>query len=237
MESIAICEDEKEIRLQLKHLILEKYPDIRVTEFVSAEELLSYKGVYDILFLDIQLEGMNGIEAAGKLRQEGNSAEIIFVTGVKGYVFKAFDVGAFHYLVKPVDRGKFFDVLGKAVAAAAEKNIRTIPKLVIRSDGENITININEILYISSAGRKIDVHTLTQTYTVQEKMADIGEKLDDRFYRCHRGNYVNMDYIAKYTRDTAYLKNGEMVYMAKEKYSEFLKIYMEFIENMGGKCV
>ena len=237
MGLIAICEDEKEIRHQLRQMVLEKCPDTEVAEFVSAEELLSFKGTYDILFLDIQLDGMNGIDAAEKIRQKGNQAEIIFVTGNKKYVFKAFDVGAFHYLVKPIDRLKFFDVLEKAVAASNEKSIRTVQRFKVRSGGENSIISINEILYISSAGRKTEVHTLMQVYVTNLKMSDIGDNLDDRFYRCHRGNYVNMDYIAKYTRDTIYLKNGDVVYMAKEKYSEFLQVYMKFIENMGGNRV
>ena len=137
MLKIAICDDEQPIRDYLKKLT-EKCTDAQVHVFANGEELLSDPTVYDIILLDISLNRKpdsgkpNGMEVAKKIR-ETSDVIIIFVTALKEYVFEGYDVGAFHYLLKPVDEQKFMEVMDKAISQI-KKEKNTQP-LIIRMDG------------------------------------------------------------------------------------------------------
>ena len=108
---IAICDDEKEIRELLGDKVRNLYPKAALTFYAAGEELLASKEQPDILFLDIQMPGKSGMETAVELRKKWRETVLIFVTALEEYVFRAFDVGAFHYLVKPFTDEKFAEVL------------------------------------------------------------------------------------------------------------------------------
>ena len=117
---IAVCDDDKEIRDMLAEKIGKLYPEADLWLYRSGEELLSSDKEPDILLLDIQMPGSNGMETAQRLRSRGMDTIIIFVSALEDYVFQAFDVGAFHYLVKPFTAEKLSEVLKKAVEAFEE---------------------------------------------------------------------------------------------------------------------
>ena len=102
MLKIADCDDEPVFVEQISGRIKEYMPDAAIQGFFSSEDLLSQREVFDIYFLDIQMEKMNGVETAKKIRELDEESVIIFITGAKEYVFEAFDVAALHYLIKPV---------------------------------------------------------------------------------------------------------------------------------------
>ncbi len=110
--NMAVVDDEEAIREQIGGFIEKRNPDFDISSFNTGEGLLASGKDFDIIFLDIQMEGMGGIEAARTLRQSGVDAVVIFITGIREYVFEAFDVSAFHYLLKPIEEQKFMEVLG-----------------------------------------------------------------------------------------------------------------------------
>ena len=112
---IAVCDDEREIREMFAEKIGKLYPKADLSLYRSGEELLSSAKEPDIVLLDIQMPGRNGMETAKELRRTNKKVIIIFVTALDDFVFQAFDVGAFHYLVKPFHDAKFAEVLQSAV--------------------------------------------------------------------------------------------------------------------------
>ena len=108
---MAVVDDEKAIREQICTLIEEQQPGSRIESYAAGEELLASGKRFDIVFLDIQMEGMNGIEVARNLRKQQGDTILIFITGIKDYVFDALDLYAFQYLLKPLDERKFAEVL------------------------------------------------------------------------------------------------------------------------------
>lgn len=112
---IAVCDDEKEIRDMFAEKIGQLYPKADLPLYQSGEELLLSDNEPDILLLDIKMPGKNGMETARELRKKNKMTIIIFVTALDDFVFQAFDVGAFHYLVKPFDDRKFAEVLQNAI--------------------------------------------------------------------------------------------------------------------------
>ena len=230
---IAVVDDEKAIREHICGLVEEQQPKSCIEAYATGEELLTSGKRYDIVFLDIQMEGMNGIEAARSLREKQEDTVLVFITGIRDYVFDAFDLYAFQYLLKPIDEGKFAEVLERAVREAAKKKERRV--LFIRS--RNLTLDQSEILYIESRAKKVEIHTVRQTIEIYAAMDELEGQLGDEFYRCHRAYIVNMDCITEYDSESITLTNGDRVYLTKKKYGEFVKAYMWHLQNGGVSSV
>lgn len=239
---IAICDDEKILCEQLQNLIRRHAACRQITSidaYEKGEELLSAGKHYDMIFLDIQMDGMNGIETAKVLRERKEEAVLIFITGLKDYVFEAFDVAAFHYLLKPVREEKFAEVFERAVMEAEkqkQRNDRT-EQLFIHKRGRSIKLDKPQILYIESRQRKVVIHMLQDTLEIYATMNGMEKELGEQFYRCHRGYLVNLSRITGYTGDTITLCNGEDIFLAREKYNEFVKVYMRYLRDGGTVCV
>ena len=235
--NIAVVDDEEIIRKQLKGLIDKQQAGFYTDVYGTGVELLAAGKQYDILFLDIQMAGMNGIETARMFRKQNEEAVIIFVTGVKEYVFEAFDVAAFHYLLKPIEENKFMEVFDRAVKEAGKWKDRGQEQFFVKTKNRNIILNHRNILYVESRGRKAEIHTTGEVIEIYAAMAELESQLGQNFYRCHRGYLVNMAHITEYGSDSISLSNGESIYLAKERYNGFVKEYMRYLRKGGGTCV
>ena len=233
MIEIAICDDEKIIREQITGLIERQKADCRIEGFATGKELLAAKKHFDLIFLDIQMEGMNGIETARVIREQDRLAVLIFITAMKEYVFEAFDVAAFHYLLKPVAEEKFAEVFESAVGEVQTRNTQEAPPIFIKTKTRNLTLRQKEIFYIESRAKKVGIHTTAGVIEVYASMRGLEKQLGSSFYRSHRGYLVNMEHIAEYSNDMIDMSNGDRVYLAKEKYKEFVKVYMRYLRNGG----
>ena len=236
---IAVCDDEKEIRDMFAEKIGRLYPKAELSLYQSGEELLLSEKEPDILLLDIQMPRKNGMETAKELRRKNKKAIIIFVTGLEDFVFQAFDVGAFHYLVKPFDDWKFTEVLQNAVEqsedrkkleGAGRKGER--PSLMITTGGKHITVRLEDIVYAEVFDRKVILHTMDADIEYYGKMKELEEKAGDEFYRTHRSFLVNFGFIRKYDAATVYLEKGQAL-MAKQNYREFVKQYLRYNQRKG----
>ncbi len=228
---IAICDDEKHIRDLISKKVRKQYPEAEIVFFSSGEELLQSDKQIDILFLDIQMNGKNGMETAKELRKKDKKVIIIFVTAMEDYVFQAFDVGAFNYIVKPIDDEKFQDVLCRATEEyeVQDKCMKEHEKryMMISNNGVHIKVILDEIIYAEVFNRKVVLHTVDGTLEYYGKMSDLEALSDDSFFRPHRAYLINFKYVEKYDASTIYLEKGTAL-MAKQKYPEFVKKYMKY---------
>ena len=231
MLKIVVCDDEKVIVGQLSDMIKKHLPNCEIDGFLSGRDLFSSKKNFDIFFLDIQMEQQNGIEVARVLREHDENAVIVFITGAKEYVFEAFDVAALHYLLKPVDEEKLKEVLDRAVREVLKKTDKEKKQLFIKTREKNITLNVDDILYMENEMRKIVVHTKGETIIFYGVMSEIEKIVGTKFYRCHRGYLVNMAYVSKYDTDNILLNNGEKIYLSKDRYQDFVKQYMRYLRH------
>lgn len=230
---IAVVDDESVIREHIREMIENKKPDCHVACFSSAEALLNAAKPFDILFLDIQMDGMNGIEAAKEVREKNADTVLIFITGIKEYVFEALDLYAFHYLLKPVTKQKFAEVFVQALREAELRKMRRKKQLFINTRNKGITIDADNILYIESASRKVEIHTTQEIIEVYGALSELETQLGGAFYRCHRGYLVNMAHITEYNSDCITLTGGETIYLSKKKYGKFVNAYMWYLQNGG----
>lgn len=235
---IAVCDDERPLREQIRELIKQYRPECQIALFETGQKLLDAQEQFDVIFLDIQMEGINGIETARKLRENARipqEAALIFVTGAKEYVFEAFDVSAFHYLLKPIEEAKFAQILERALREAERSRQKT--PLLVKVGDRGIAVDRSHILYVESIRRKAAIHTAKKTLEVYANMGELEERLGEDFYRCHRGYLVNLACIEEYGSDSITLANGEQIYLSRRKYNEFVKAYMHFLRRMAGRTV
>lgn len=233
---IAICDDEKNIRELIGNKVEKQYPEANIVFFQSGEELLLSDEHIDILFLDIQMSGRNGMETARELRKKDKDVILIFVTAVEEYVFQAFDVGAFNYIVKPIDDVKFADVLRRAVDewCSQDTDVKESEAnyVMINNGGVHTKVMIEDIVYAEVFNRKVVIHKLNDEIEYYGKMSDLEAVAGDSFFRPHRAYLVNFKYVEKYDATTIYLEKGTAL-MAKQNYPDFVKKYMKYNQRKG----
>lgn len=234
MLKIAICDDEVHQRIPLINMIEKalKLKNINyfIYQYESGEELLQSKLEMDLYFLDICMDKLSGIETAKKIRETNGKAIIIFITVLKEYVFEAFDVRAFHYILKPVKEKKLREVLYSALLQFQGTDKFILAKTISKST----KIFIKDILYMESQLRKIKVHTTYDVIEYYQKLSDVENELKDcSFFRCHKSYIVNLKYVRSYDAVFITLKNGEKIYISKHNFSDFSKTFMYYLKSEG----
>ena len=240
MIKIAICDDEANIRAYLISLIRAQSCPCEIVEYASAGDCLADTQEIDLLFLDIELTtdrpGLDGMALAGQIRERttGTQPVIIFVTGYERYVFDAFDVGAFQYLLKPVDEEKFAKVFSRAVAQIGTAREKPGRVLTLQSANTSKTVPLDSIFYIESSNHKVELHLKDGEFACYAKIGDLELELQDQFFRIHKGYLVNLSYVAGYSKTEVTLTNGERLLPSKYKYQDFVKAYLHFLKKGAG---
>lgn len=233
---IVICDDEKEICRILAEKISVIMPEAEVLFFYSGDELLNSHTDPDILLLDIRMPELDGMDVAHILRDNGWKKILIFVTGEKDQVFHAFDVQAFHFLVKPIRDEQLKEVLTKAVSALDGGSVgsgREERYISVKTITSHIRINHSDILYAEVFNRKIVIYTPKENIEYYGQLADL-EKLAGRdFYRVHRSFLVHLKYVEMYNGKIVKLSNGKEVPMARRSYQGFVRAYMGYCKKLG----
>ena len=240
MIRIAICDDEAPTRAYLTSLIQAQDCPCEIVEYASAGDCLADTQKIDLLFLDIELapsgSGLDGMALARKIRERATVTQpvIIFVTGYERYVFDAFDVGAFQYLLKPVDEEKFAQVFSRAVAQIGTAREKPGRVLTLQSANTSKTVPLDSIYYIESSNHKVELHLKNGEFACYAKIGDLELELQDQFFRIHKGYLVNLSYVAGYSKTEVTLTNGVRLLLSKYKYQDFVKAYLHFLKKGAG---
>ena len=236
----AICDDEANIRAYLASLIRAQSCPCEIVEYASADDCLADQREIDLLFLDIELapDGPDGMALARKLRERASGTQpvIIFVTGYERYVFDAFDVGAFQYLLKPVGEEKFARIFARAVERnmAERANPQRGHVLTLQSANTNRTVALASIFYIESSDHKVVLHLRDGEFACYAKIKDLELELQDQFFRVHKGYLVNLSYVDGYSKTEVVLTSGDRISLSKYKYQDFVKAYLRFLKEGAG---
>lgn len=231
MLNLAICDDNEfflqELGSHIRTILRTLGREYALSSFTSGAQLLN-SGFHDIIFLDIRMEGIDGIETAKKLRARGDSCKLVFLTAYKQYVFHAFDLEAAHYLMKPVSFPKLSSVLSRIIDGL---NFDSQNFVDVKQGSSFTRIRFCDILYIEVIDRKLFLHTLKETYAFYGKIEQLEHDLTDVFFRCHRSYIVNLSYVIHYNNESIGLSNGEKILISRRRYKEFCKYFLSFLKK------
>lgn len=229
--TIAICDDNENQIKEMRRLLTEWSADkpfaLDIDEYISAESFLfSYSDKpCDLILLDIEMDRLNGMELAKRLRSNGDMLPIVFITGYSDYISEGYDVEALHYLLKPVAKEKLFAVLDKYV----EKRSVKADELIIETTNGATHISADRITYIEAFGRKTAVHLSDDR--IIDCMVSISRFSAMRlngFVSPHRSYIVNLRHIRTIGRTALILDNGEEIPLSRRLYAEVNRRFIEF---------
>ncbi len=234
MIHIAICDDEKHMSDHIKTITSDffrkKNREIHIRTFAGGEELLNYDGQIDILFLDIQMKDMDGMETARKLRADKFRGFLIFITVLKEMVFQSFEVQAYDYLVKPVDEKQFERTMERCLASMQNTGEDS---LLVQKGYERRIIRTDEIVFCEIIDRKIYLNLVSgEVVDYYERIENLEIKLDDHFFRCHRSYLINLKHLKGYKNGTAYMDNGREIPVSRLRSREFSGVVLRYMKNI-----
>lgn len=217
---IAICDDREADRNYIAALTREwastKGHAVELFDFPSAESFLfryEEDKRFDILLLDIEMGGMDGVTMAKTLRREDETLQIVFVTGYSDYISEGYDVGALHYLMKPVKREKFFEVLNRA----ADRLRKAERILTLECGGETVRVSLSRVRYADVRLNYVTVHA-DADFTVKMTLSELTSLLDERFFRVGRSAIVNLTLISRVTKTDILLRDGTAIPLPRGGY-------------------
>jgi len=228
---IAICDDEHQQTEYIKTLVskwaYQSNIEISIEMFDSAENfknLWNKNKAFNILLLDIEMGEQNGIELAREIRQSDIKLSIIFITGFTDYMSEGYDVSALHYLIKPINENKLFEVLDKAV----ENLAKDTEFLTLTVNRKNIIIPLHDIIYIESSLNYIIVNTAKEQYKIKLSLTEIENKLGSGFFKCTRSFIVGLRYIRIITKKEIILTNGVIVPLGRGLYDDINNAFIKY---------
>ncbi len=237
MIHIAICEDKDADMAHVRSLLCQTKILCDFTEYTSAESLLldieTNQKQFDIFLLDIYLPGQSGVEAARCIRAANRNAIIIFLSTSEDFYREAFDLYAFHYLIKPVSPAS----LTEALLKATEKLSTPEETLQITFRGQNTLLRHADIMYISSSSHALRFHMQDGSeYISYGRLDELYTRLaSELFVRCHKSFIANLLYVNRLTREGFYI-NETLIpisrsYAADAKKSYHKRLFGIFQDN------
>lgn len=203
---------------------------LHIDTFVSAESFLFHYSEhkdYDILLLDIEMEGMDGISLAKKLRQENDQVQIVFVTGFPDFMAQGYEVSALHYLLKPLEEETLCRVLDRAAA-----NLKKADRSVIFTvDGEALRLDVREIMSAEALAHFCRINTLRGQFEVRQNFSELAEKLGEGFIRTHRSYLVQVACIRRISKTEVILDNWEKVPLSRSNYHAVNQAFIRHFEG------
>jgi len=237
---IAYCEDENVQLLLMKQLIEEWQEQSGVlctySPYESGKAFLFENGEnypFDLLLLDIDMEGLDGMELARKVRESDSKIPIVFLTNRREYVFEGYEVNAFRYLLKPMDFPKLFLLLNEISKQHLAKKFYIIEK----QDGETVKIDLDDIYYIEASGHYVNVYLQGKEYRFKKSLQELADVIQINresliqagFVYTHRSYLVHLKYVERVQKAECIMENKRMVPISRSAYKgvneAFIKYY------------
>ena len=246
MLRIGICDDEKKQLDQtaaLLDLYLQSRPglDGQVEAFQSGSSLLSRAeetGGFDLYVLDILMPELNGIETSRRLRALGDGGEIVYLTSSNDFAADSYDVRAFFYLLKPVEKNKLFQVLDGAVKKLNQRRSNAV--VVSTAEGPQ-RILLEHIRYVERVGRCVRYYCtdgIVDSLTIRVPFREVAAPLlaDRRFFLCGASFVLNFQHVTGVNGQTALLDNGQTTALPRTSAADFKKAWGSYWLEEEEKC-
>lgn len=236
MIHIAICDDEKsmadKIEIMTTDFFRKKNAEISIVKYASGEDMLESSEKTDLLFLDIGMQGLDGIETARRLRQQGYKGFLIFITVLKEMVFQSFEVRPFDYFVKPVEAAQFERTMERLFLSMQDHVLPEKENILVQKGYESSIISFQDIVCCEVIDRKMYLYLVTgEIIDYYDRMEKLEKKLDERFFRCHRSYLINLNHLKSYRNNTAYMANGKEIPVSRLRSREFSNVILQYMRD------
>lgn len=233
MIRIAICDDERDMldaaRKKVSDFFRRKNMETEILQFSCGEELLACDRTIDILFLDIRMKKMDGMETARRLRSRKFKGFLIFMTVLKEMVFNAFEVQAFDYLVKPIKEQSFEKTMERLLAS-----MQTVGEtsLLVQKGYESSIIPFDDIVFAEIIDRKVYLHLISsEVIDYYDRIENLETRLGSRFFRCHRSFLIHLKYLKSYRNGTACMENGKEIPVSRLRSKAFSGVILQYMKE------
>ena len=225
---ITVLEDEKSVSDSIVEFIRRYFrekgiglPSISVYD--NGYDLIeAYSMDADVLFMDIQLPDISGIDVARKIREKDKNVIIVFVTNLAQYAIKGYEVNAFDFILKPIDYQGFRMKLERILTEL--DHFQNNAYIDLRNKEGIIRIPVDSLLYLEVISHDIVFHAINDTYTIRGALKDYTTILSDHYFLlCNKGYLVNLSHVRKIDKVFAYLSDGSKLLISKGKRKEFLE--------------
>ena len=227
---VAVCDDEATLGLFYKKLMEESVSGCQVELFRSPKEFLfETQGSYpfDLIFLDIEMPDMNGMELARRIRTTDETVPIVFLTNYADFVFDGYEVGAYRYLMKENAAEK----LGGLLQEIGRKQEEKKEYLLVRSGGEDVRLTLSEIYYLEASKHDTVVHGSKGEQLLRLPISKLVPQLPEYFAAAHRSYLVNLSYVERVSRTECGLMGGECVPVSRGAFEALNEAFLEFYKS------
>lgn len=235
--NVAVIEDSDDEYFALEKCI-KQYSEsaeytFNITRHTYAESFLeNYRPVYDIVFMDIRLPSMSGIDAAEKFRQLDPKTVLIFITNMTQYAIRGYEVDALDYILKPINYNSFIMKLEKALRRVNKP--REGQMLRLRTENGIRLVETSLITHIDIFSHDMTTHTVSEDISSYGVLTEVERQLaKDGFMRCSACSLVNLKYVEGIYGENIKLKNGAMVHMTRTRKKDFMQALSKYI--FGGR--
>ncbi len=235
MLKIAIVDDDSVYIEALKaHIEIyqsERKLNIEINVFSSGLQLITdYEPNYDILFLDIEMPHMDGMELARSIRKSDPYVVIVFVTNMAQYAVKGYEVNAFDYMVKPIDYTHFAVKFGAAIEAVNKRENFGI--LIPWEDGTR-QMNVQEIFFIEVRDHWLYIYSPEGEFQMLGSLKEMEEQLvDHHFIRCNKSCLINLQYVTKMRSDVVVMQSGHKLSISRARRKEVQNVFIDYYSEM-----
>ncbi len=229
---ILICDDDPRYAVELQGYIdaymKSKGADYIIDTINDPEQAGRNNNVYQLVFLDIQMESINGISAAKILKERNSKVIIFFITSFKNYQDDAMDLRAFRFFEKPVDPGRLYSGLDKAMEYIDESYV----DFYVFTNNEHRQIHVDDVIYVERVNRQVTLVTVNGCYTTRESFDDWAEKFQNTFfYRVHNSFIVNLHYVTSYKYSEVIVQNNIRIPIASRRQASFHKFWFAYLRR------
>lgn len=213
MLNLVICDDEKVLRNDLRKVLETELAlcgeEFCVAEFDCGEALLrGIRGsVFDVIFLDIEMKGLDGVETAREIRRLTSAPEIVFVTSYPDFVFQGYEVQALNYILKPYHKDKIVSVLHTAMERLGKNREKYY---MVEQQGQTVRLALGQTKYFFSDRRSVSAVTDGERYTFYGKLSELETELPDNFIRIHNRYLVNLKHVRAVQGNKVILADEEL---------------------------
>lgn len=229
---ILICDDEQqyvdELKIHIENFMKSRVADFTIDTANNPQAVADSNEIYQLAFLDIQMDALNGISLARILKERNNKIVIFFVTSYNDYQDEAMDLRAFRFFEKPFNAERLYSGLEKAMEYIDESYV----DFYVWADNEHKKILVDDVIYVERGNRQVTLVTTQGNFTTRESFDEWCAILQNSFfYRVHKSFIVNLHYVTGYKYSELFVQNNVRIPIASRRQTDFHKFWFAYLRR------